>query len=67
MVQSDRIIRLKTLLSRSGLSRSTLYRKIGEGTFSAQIRISLRSAGWREFEVNRWIANPMNWRPERGS
>ncbi|WP_319529553.1 AlpA family phage regulatory protein [uncultured Cohaesibacter sp.] len=67
MVQSDRIIRLKTVLTRSGLSRSTLYRKIGEGTFPAQIRISVRGAGWRESEVNRWIANPVNWRPESGS
>ena len=67
MVQSDRIIRLKTVLSRSGLSRSTLYRKIGEGTFPAQIRISVRGAGWRESEVNRWIASPMNWRPESGN
>nr|WP_319484765.1 AlpA family phage regulatory protein [uncultured Cohaesibacter sp.] len=67
MVPTDRIIRLKTVLLRSGLSRSTLYRKIGEGTFPAQVRISLRGAGWRESEVNRWIDNPMNWRPESDS
>nr|WP_319515237.1 AlpA family phage regulatory protein [uncultured Cohaesibacter sp.] len=64
MVQPDRIIRLKTVLARSGLSRSTLYRKIGEGTFPAQIKISVHGAGWRESEVNRWIDNPMNWRPK---
>lgn len=62
MAQPDRIIRLKTVLLRSGLSRSTLYRKIGEGTFPAQIKISIHSAGWRESEVNRWIDNPMSWR-----
>ena len=67
MVTTDRIIRLKTVLLRSGLSRSTLYRKIGEGTFPAQVRISLRGAGGRESEVNRWIDNPMNWRPESDS
>nr|WP_321982708.1 AlpA family phage regulatory protein [uncultured Cohaesibacter sp.] len=67
MIPTDRIIRLKTVLLRSGLSRSTLYRKIGEGTFPAQVRISLRGAGWRESEVNRWIDNPMNWRPESDS
>ena len=37
----DRIIRLKTVLARTGLSRSTLYRKIAEGTFPAQIKISV--------------------------
>ena len=35
-IREDRIIRLKTVLSRTGLSRSTIYRKIAEGTFPAQ-------------------------------
>ncbi len=29
----DRIVRIKTVLNRTGLSRSTMYRKIKEGTF----------------------------------
>ena len=33
MREPDRIIRLKTVLARTGLSRSTIYRKIAEGTF----------------------------------
>ena len=32
MREPDRIIRLKTVLFRTGLSRSTIYRKIAEGT-----------------------------------
>lgn len=28
---NDRIVRLRTVLDRTGLSRSTLYRKIAEG------------------------------------
>lgn len=62
MTEPDRIIRLKTVLSRTGLSRSTIYRKITEGTFPAQIRISIHGAGWRESDINRWIANPVAWR-----
>mgnify|MGYP001759758640 CR=1 FL=1 len=61
---SDRIIRLDTVLSRTGLSRSTLYRKIREGTFPAQIKISINGAGWKESDINHWIANPVAWRPE---
>lgn len=60
----DRIIRLNTVFSRTGLSRSTIYRKIAEGTFPAQIRISVNGAGWHESDINRWIANPVAWRPE---
>jgi prophage regulatory protein len=63
MHQPDRILRLKTVLSRTGLSRSTIYRKIAEGTFPAQIRISTNGAGWRESEIDRWIADPVAWRP----
>lgn len=61
MPEPDRIIRLKTVLARTGLSRSTIYRKITEGTFPAQLKISIHGAGWRESDINRWIANPMAW------
>jgi prophage regulatory protein len=54
----DRIVRIKTVLARTGLTRSTLYRKIKEGTFPKQVRISIHGAGWRESAVNQWIENP---------
>jgi prophage regulatory protein len=63
MREPGRIVRLKAVLARTGLSRSTIYRKIGEGTFPAQIRISINGAGWRESDLNRWIADPVAWRP----
>ena len=63
MPAPDRIVRLSTVLARTGLSRSTIYRKTAEGTFPAQIRISLNGAGWRESELDRWVASPMAWRP----
>lgn len=66
MRQPDRIIRLNTVLARTGLSRSTIYRKIAEGTFPAQIRISVNGAGWRESDINQWVANPATWRPGSG-
>lgn len=64
MADPDRIVRLNTVLARTGLSRSTLYRKIREGTFPAQVRISIHGAGWRESALNRWIADPVGFRPE---
>lgn len=63
MREPDRIVRLKTVLSRTGLSRSTIYRKIAEGTFPVQLKISTHGAGWRESDINRWIADPASWRP----
>lgn len=63
MSSTDRIIRLKTVLDRTGLSRSTLYRKIAEGTFPRQVPISIHGAGWHESAVSHWISDPAGWRP----
>ena len=61
---TERIIRLKTVLDRTGLSRSTLYRKIAAGTFPRQLPISIHGAGWHESAVERWIADPAAWRAD---
>jgi prophage regulatory protein len=55
---ASRILRLKTVLDRTGLSRSTLYRKIERGTFPVQIQISERCIGWRESDIERWLSSP---------
>lgn len=36
----DRILRIKTVLERTGLSRSTMYRKMQNGTFPRNVQIS---------------------------
>lgn len=55
----ERILRLKSVLERTGLTRSTLYRKMQLGTFPKQLRISVRCAGWRESDVEAWLRNPV--------
>ena len=65
MPEPDRIVRLKTVLARTGLSRSTIYRKIAEGTFPAQLQISTNGTGWHESDINRWIDDPVGWRAKR--
>ncbi|MBC7674779.1 MAG: AlpA family phage regulatory protein [Rhodoferax sp.] len=55
----DRILRLDAVLDRTGLSRSTLYRKVDQGTFPAQVRIATRCVGWRESAVADWLRNPI--------
>jgi prophage regulatory protein len=57
--QAQRILRLNKVLDRTGLSRSTLYRKIERRTFPRQVRISERCVGWREGDVEDWLRNPM--------
>ncbi len=45
MPEPDRIIRLKTVIHRSGLSRSTVYRKVSEGTFPPKVKLSVNGVG----------------------
>jgi prophage regulatory protein len=60
----DRMLRLNSVLDRTGLSRSTLYRKVEEGTFPAQVKIAARCVGWRESAIAAWLRNPMFYRVE---
>lgn len=55
----DRILRISTVLQLTGLTRSTLYRKVQRGEFPKQIKLSERCAGWRQSAVNAWMRNPM--------
>jgi len=57
----DRILRIKVVLDRTGLSRSTLYRKMQNGTFPKNVQISTRCAGWRESAVDAWLRDPMSY------
>ncbi len=61
MAEPDRILPIRTVLQRTGLSRSTLYRKIKDGSFLRQMQISIHGAGWRESSINRWIADPKGY------
>jgi prophage regulatory protein len=63
---SDRILRLKAVQDRTGLCRSTLYRKMRNGTFPKNIKISTRCTGWRESAVAEWLKNPMFYSTSEG-
>ena len=49
------ILRLPTVKARTGLSRSTIYLRISEGSFPKPISLGGRSVGWIEAEVNDWL------------
>lgn len=51
----DRILRINTVLARTGLSRPTIYRKMQNGTFLKNVQISTRCAGSRESAIDAWL------------
>ena len=50
-----RILRLSQVLALTGLSRSTLYELVAEGSFPSPIELHAGAAGWFEAEVHAWI------------
>jgi prophage regulatory protein len=60
--QSERILRLPEVVTRIGLSRATIYKRIKEGGFPRQVHLGLRSAGWLESEIDNWIAKRVDAR-----
>lgn len=51
------ILRLKDVIARTGLSRPTIYRWIKLGIFPAQVQLGPNSIGWRESDIQTWIAS----------
>lgn len=50
------ILRLPTVKARTGLSRSTIYLRVSEGSFPPPVSLGARAVGWVEAEVNEWLA-----------
>jgi prophage regulatory protein len=50
------ILRLSDVKARTGLSRSTIYERIKEGDFPAQVSLGPRAVGWLESDINGWIS-----------
>lgn len=66
-MQTDRILRLKAVIDITGLTRTTLYRRMQEGTFPKNVQISPRCVGWRESAIREWSQNPMSYSAEHGT
>jgi prophage regulatory protein len=51
------ILRLPAVLERTGLSKSQIYKMLGEGTFPTPVHLSSRSVGWPSEAIDGWIAS----------
>jgi prophage regulatory protein len=52
----ESFIRLKQVITRTGLSRSTVYAYIRDGRFPRPVSTSARCVAWVEGEIDSWIA-----------
>lgn len=51
------ILRLPTVKSRTGLSRSTIYLRIAKGEFPRPVSLGGRAVGWLESDIESWLAD----------
>ena len=47
-------LRLPSVLRRTGLGRSTIYRLVANEKFPAPVKLSGRAVGWRQSDLERW-------------
>lgn len=57
-----RILRLKDVIARTGLARSTIYKYVDIGAFPKPIPLGGRSVGWIDSEVDEWILSAVEER-----
>ena len=51
----NKMLLLENVKSKTGLSRSTIYRLMDEGRFPHQINLGYRAVAWLESEVDNWL------------
>ena len=55
-----KILRIPQVKASTGLSKSTIYARIAEGTFPKQIPLGPRLVVWVESDIQNWIAKQVS-------
>jgi len=50
-----KILRRREVEARTGLSRSTLYNMMADGSFPRPLKLGARAVGWPESEIAAWF------------
>ncbi|HEX3940618.1 MAG TPA: AlpA family transcriptional regulator [Acidobacteriaceae bacterium] len=50
------ILRRPQVEARTGLSRSTIYQRMKDGTFPTPISLGSKAVGWLANEIDAWLA-----------
>ena len=61
----DELIRLKTVMALTGISRNTIDRLEARGAFPFRRKIGLRSVAWVKSEIHVWIAELAKRKPSK--
>ena len=56
----NKFLRLPQVKATTGLSKSTIYARIAEGTFPKQIALGPRLVVWVESDIQNWITEQVS-------
>ena len=56
----QRFLRLPEVKNLTGLSKSSIYARIAEGSFPRQISLGSRMVVWLETDIQNWIAEQVS-------
>lgn len=51
----NKILRLPEVISKTGLSRASIYKQMKAGTFPQSRSLGHRAIGWLESDISDWI------------
>ena len=64
--ERGRFLRINDVIATIGLSRATIYRLVDQGEFPEQHRLTKRSVGWWQRDVDAWAEQRLNGPVEGG-
>ena len=61
-LENDRLLRLSEVMQKTGLSESTIYRRMKEGSFPQSVSLGPACVRWLLSEVQEWIEDRLKAR-----
>lgn len=52
---TDKILRIREVMERTGLSRTTIWRKVRAGKFPAPLQLTENAVGWPDSRISKWF------------
>lgn len=56
------ILRLPKVEAECGIKRTSIYARMGLGTFPQSVRLGARAVGWRRGDIDEFLKDPARYR-----
>lgn len=57
-----KLIKLKEVIAKTSICRTSIYSKIAEGKFPKPVKLGARASAWLESEIDQWINDRLSER-----